>query len=509
MKVLLHFARFFTGLLFIFSGMVKLNDPSGFAIKLNEYFDVFAEDVSTRQDSLVLSIKEGAAEVSRKAFQLYSFDKERTFSLSSSTDTESDTSGKVTGYTVHVNAYLGSESAGELEFRLPDSASIGMFTVKASVLNNVALQSDFKVRPNENLSASKPVDLSKFAKTESALYDFFKWLKKFSLWFSVFFCALEVILGFALIVGWRMRLTAWLLLLIILFFTFLTGYSAWFKKVTDCGCFGDFIKLKPWTSFYKDLVLTFLIVIIFIGRNKITPWFSKGFGWKFISVISLLCLGFGIYCYMFLPVWDFLPYKEGSNIKHTMTYLPPGQLAHDSVEMSYVFHKGKDSAIVPYVKPYTEYTKYTEKGWEPGRRIDKVLVEGYNWPIHDFAISDAATGQDLKDSFLNAKTYQLVWVCTYLGEGYDGANKDIARLYDWAKKNKVAFFPLTASAGTPADEYARKHKLPFRFMSADNKMLMTMGRFNPTLYFMKGTTILEKRSGLNMPSNARLEKLMK
>src|SRR4029079_8657007 len=104
---------------------------------------------------------------------------------------------------------------------------------------------------------------------------------------AVFMLVFELVLGLALIIGWRPKLTLWLMLLLMFFFTFLTGYTYlsgytvkhWYNpfgwvfnekdmKVTDCGCFGDFMKLKPYTSFYKDVVLDILILFLFFGRRN-------------------------------------------------------------------------------------------------------------------------------------------------------------------------------------------------------------------------------------------------
>jgi uncharacterized membrane protein YphA (DoxX/SURF4 family) len=72
---------------------------------------------------------------------------------------------------------------------------------------------------------------------------------------AMFICIFEIMVGVTLLVGAFTRLTMWLLLLMIIFFTLLTGYSAVTGKITDCGCFGDAVKLKPVESFIKDIVL--------------------------------------------------------------------------------------------------------------------------------------------------------------------------------------------------------------------------------------------------------------
>ena len=89
-----------------------------------------------------------------------------------------------------------------------------------------------------------------------------EFLIPYALPFAVFLIISEIVLGFALLVGWKAKFTVGSLKIMILVFLFLTWYSAYYDKVTDCGCFGDAIKLKPWETFYKDVILTLLIFFI-------------------------------------------------------------------------------------------------------------------------------------------------------------------------------------------------------------------------------------------------------
>src|SRR6195952_3249060 len=102
----------------------------------------------------------------------------------------------------------------------------------------------------------------------------------FTLSFSILMIAFEIIAGVAVLLGWRMKLFSWLLLLLIIFFTFLTGYAVLSGKIRTCGCFGDCIPLTAVQSFTKDLILTALILFIFAVRNKVKPLFSPAAsGW--------------------------------------------------------------------------------------------------------------------------------------------------------------------------------------------------------------------------------------
>src|SRR5690606_7018685 len=137
-------------------------------------------------------------------------------------------------------------------------------------------------------------------------------LNDYSPWIAIVICALEIILGILLLLGIARKSVAWGLLLLIIFFTFLTFYSAFFNVVTSCGCFGDAIPLTPWQSFIKDLILLLFIGIIFVKRNKITPLFRSSFANNLLTLFAIIfAFGAGIYTYKYLPILDFLPYKVG------------------------------------------------------------------------------------------------------------------------------------------------------------------------------------------------------
>src|ERR1700722_3890567 len=99
----------------------------------------------------------------------------------------------------------------------------------------------------------------------------FHWLDHFTLAFSILMIVFEIVAGVAILLGWRMKLFSWLILLLMIFFTFLTGYAYLSGKVRECGCFGDCIPITAGQSFTKDLVLLVLIVFLFLVRDKIRP----------------------------------------------------------------------------------------------------------------------------------------------------------------------------------------------------------------------------------------------
>jgi uncharacterized membrane protein YphA (DoxX/SURF4 family) len=179
---------------------------------------------------------------------------------------------------------------------------------------------------------------STFSETSfSFIAPMFPWFSEHAIATSVIMIVFEIALGVMLIIGAMRKITAWAFLLLVVFFlvltgyTYLTGYVAdgvnffqfmqwgpWVEtnmKVTDCGCFGDFIKLKPFTSFLKDVALMFPAILFVFTTDKMHQIFSKGTR-AIISIATIV--GFTFYCisnYMWdVPDVDFRPFKENVNI---------------------------------------------------------------------------------------------------------------------------------------------------------------------------------------------------
>ena len=165
--------------------------------------------------------------------------------------------------------------------------------------------------------------------SESVLHILF--LIPYALPFAIFLIIAEIVLGVALLVGWKPKFTVRSLLFMVLFFLFLTGYSAYFNKVTDCGCFGDAIKLTPWQTFYKDVVLTVLIFFLSYKTKLITPLKSKYFPGKVVFWSLVITSFITYYVLVHLPIIDFRPYAIGKNIPEGMKYPDDGTLpkVHD------------------------------------------------------------------------------------------------------------------------------------------------------------------------------------
>jgi uncharacterized membrane protein YphA (DoxX/SURF4 family) len=329
-----------------------------------------------------------------------------------------------------------------------------------------------------------------------------EWLSVYALAMSVIICAVEVVLGIALLFGIMQKQLTWVLLLMILFFTWLTGYSAVTGKVTDCGCFGDAIKLTPWQSFTKDVILLFFIAILFFARKKITSslTFTKQISYVLLAyVVSMIV---GIYSVMYLPKVDFLPYKVGNNIPELMKV--PENAEKDSVETKMYYEKdGKQQAFTLKDYPWQDST------WKWVKTENIVIKEGFRPKIKDLRIADA-DGNDYSEDLITHPDYS-VWVVTYDLEHTN--KKSIDKIREMAasleKEYKIRTIGLTASNDLLTETFRHENNLAFPYYYCDATTLKTMVRANPGIILLRNGTIVGKWSHRGMPNYDDLKKLLK
>ncbi len=339
-------SRYFVGCLFIFSGLIKLNDPVGTQIKMEEYFEVFANDFGSLFHHFI-----------------------------------------------------------------PWSLEIGMVMI-----------------------------------------------------------VLEVALGAAILIFWRMKATAWVLLLLMVFFTFLTFYSAYFNKVTDCGCFGDAIKLTPWQSFTKDVVLMAFVFHLFWYRHTYVPTLRTREGDAMILAVVVLSLWAGIHAIHHLPFMDFRAYKVGNNIPQQMK-------PQEQPVIEYVFQKdGKKIESQKYLSDSTyKYISST------------VLNEDKTKPkITDYSVS-SAEGED-KTAYTFEGNKLLIVVASIANASIK--NIDALRSLTHKLEGKVDCFILTSSSAEAVEKFRHENQLAIPYYFADATVLKTIIRSNPGIALWQNGNVL-------------------
>ncbi len=302
----------------------------------------------------------------------------------------------------------------------------------------------------------------------------------FALAIAIFVVIFEVMLGVMLLLGYAKKFTLWSSLLMIVFFTFLTFYSAYFNKVTDCGCFGDAIKLTPWESFSKDIVLLILLLILYFGREYIKPIFTNNIRKILVYLSFIACMALGYFVLQHLPIIDFRPYKIGANITEGMSY--PPNAPKPIFEYHWTFtNNGNEKTIVTNGDFPKEEGDYT---------VETIMIQkGYEPPIHDFTME--RDGEDYMESLLNEENL-IVVVAYSLSNSEKEGFVNLKKATDNALENGYKVIGLSASSQAMTETLTKEFKLNFKFYFCDETALKTIIRSNPALMELQKGTIMQK-----------------
>lgn len=307
-------------------------------------------------------------------------------------------------------------------------------------------------------------------------------LSPYSLAYSVLMNAFEIIAGVAVLVGYRMRIFSVLLLLLIIFFTFLTGYALFSGTIRECGCFGDCIKLTAVETFWKDVMLLVMILVIFFYRKQIQP--IKGAG---IALLIATVLSFGIQWYTLkhLPFVDCLAYKVGNNIPEKMK-LPPGATP-DVYEMMFIYEKdGQQKEFTADNYPWSDST------WKFVDRKDKLVKKGNAEPaIKDFILTDL-DGVNQTEAILSETKPVYLFLVQNIQKAGSGWDVKMKVLQDKWKNQNIVIYGVTASTKEEIAAFKQQHGLEFPFVQMDGVAIKTAGRSNPCLILLDKGTIKGK-----------------
>ncbi len=265
-----------------------------------------------------------------------------------------------------------------------------------------------------------------------------EFLIPYALPLSIFLIVAELMLGVFLLIGFKPKFTVWSLFLMTLLFLFLTWYSAYYDKVTDCGCFGDAVKLTPWQTFNKNVLLIVVIAFLIFAVKHIKPILnSKALNW--ISLGSLvLFLYITYHVLIHLPLIDFRPYAIDKNIKQGM---------------------------------------------------EEIAIDGLP-KVHDFYL-ETNDGDDLTDELLSKD--KVMFVVAYdLDKSEMSGFENIKKATDLALANGYTVYGLSSSYIDDLVIVNEKNDLKFDWLFVDGTVLKTIIRANPGIITMNKATVTGK-----------------
>ena len=294
----------------------------------------------------------------------------------------------------------------------------------------------------------------------------------------------EFLAGALLIVNVNLKLGLWLSTLLMVAMTPLTLWIAIENPVTDCGCFGDAIVISNWATFWKNIVLDVLILVIWMLHKKCCRvWLMPIPSCVATALCALIPITIGIHSLCNLPIIDFRPYKIGNDILEGME-LPEGAV-RDQYRTTFIYSRdGVEQEFELQDAPNNDST------WTFVEQRSELIVKGEEPPIHDFSII-TLEGDDLTYDILYREGRTYLVVMYDLHKAKTKYLDNVRQLYDKAQTEGAEFLVLTASSDM-IDGFRQEHNLPYQFALTDPIQLKTMVRANPGVVILEGAKVVDK-----------------
>lgn len=326
------------------------------------------------------------------------------------------------------------------------------------------------------------------------------WMNATTLFFSFALSLAEFLIGIALLFNLWVSRMAWGSLLFMTFFTPLTLVLALTNPVSDCGCFGDAMILTNWQTFWKNIILLLLAIMIFVYRKEYKSSLPLMGQFSFLALAGAGMLCLSIYCYRHLPVLDFRPYAVGKNITEGMR-LPEGA-EPDQYEVTLKYRNKQTGEIQSFTEE--NYPWQDTLNWEYESSSERLVKKGYITPIHDLVIEHPTLG-NITEEILEDDNHTILAVAYNLTQSDVQYQPAINRLAEYAKEKGIRFYGLTSSSERDIEAYKKRNHVPYEFCTADEIQLKTMIRSNPGVIILREGTILDKWAGKDVPDVKELQ----
>ncbi|MDR2848385.1 MAG: DoxX family protein [Bacteroidales bacterium] len=309
---------------------------------------------------------------------------------------------------------------------------------------------------------------------------------------------LETLIGIALLLRLRTNTAAWAVLLFMAFYTPLTFILALTNPVSDCGCFGDALILTNWQTFFKNIVLIALAVLVFVRRKKYAPVYQPRTEWICVALFAIAVVGISIHGYRHLPMFDFRPYSIGSDIPQGMI-VPEGMSGDEFVSTLFYEKDGVVKEFPEHDYPWNDSTWV----WKDTKTV--LVKKGYQPPIHDFSLVASGSGEDITDEVLSNEGYTFLLVAYRLGESNQQALIQADAIAQFCRDNGYGFYGVTSSLQDEIDEVKTTLGLSYDFCLTDGITLKTIIRANPGLVLLEKGTVIDKWHFNDMPDAKELK----
>ncbi|MFV0397106.1 MAG: BT_3928 family protein [Bacteroidales bacterium] len=315
--------------------------------------------------------------------------------------------------------------------------------------------------------------------------------------FSVFLPAIELTLGLNALLGINRKSTSRLLFIFMLGMTPFTLYILIYNPVSDCGCFGDLIKISNLSTFVKNVILLVLSFHFLRHRKRAYTVYSYGLQWFVESYVFLFSMIIGWFAWNYLPIIETLPFKVGTDIVKAME-IPEGA-KQDVYETTLIYKKDdieKEFTLDNYPANDTTWVFVDSKS--------KLVEKGFQPQIAPFSIYDN-DGTELTDSILHSSQYTFLLTVPRFSWANEKYIYRVNDLYDFCLANKYGFFCITSSSQEEIDEWKEGTGADYPILTADETTIKSMVRSVPGLLLLKEGVIINKWSSVTIPDETTLE----
>lgn len=319
-------------------------------------------------------------------------------------------------------------------------------------------------------------------------------LDDYMLLLGILLSGLEFVIGFVLVLGQKLKLVSFLSFAFMTFFTVLTLLLAIYDPVKDCGCFGDAVKLTNWETFWKNVVMFIVVILLYVKRESVKTPYRFCYLPSVLSSVFILLVSW--YSYTRAPIIDFRPYRVGVNLPASIE-IPEGA-AVDESDVTLIYEK--DGVRKEF--KLEEELPSEESGWEYVDQSVVLVQKGYVPPIEDFFVMSEMDG-DITQAIVYGKGYHILAFSKQVSEISDPSLlKPIGDIYKLAQEKGVPFYFVTASDLDAVRELLGEEGIDTQMplASLDETALKTITRSNPALLLIKDQEIVNKWHHRELPS---------
>lgn len=320
----------------------------------------------------------------------------------------------------------------------------------------------------------------------------FQWAVPMAVYLSMALIVLEFVVGVALVCNCFKKLTPWVLTLMMAFFTVTTFVDALTNKVEDCGCFGDAVKLTNWQTFWKNVALDVLVVVIWITRPRKTKFRTETdviIG-LFAIVIMLI---FGIYNIKNEPCIDFRPWKVGNQMIPNIDKEMQSFVQYKNNQTgNFITYENKEFMAFVSEKYATEDGAVDWTRFNAEWTFDTSWVEQPEVTAGGFCMIDSE-GEDYTMDLIGGEDYVLIATIHNLAEVDEDGLKAMKYMKRFADENGMQAVVLTAALVEEMQAYMYENDLTdMDFYWTDDTAIKTMLRSNPGFILIKHGVVVGK-----------------